>query len=49
MKKNRNVRLVLECVILAAAIARLAREVIALLGTVLNYPHECQMVHAVRA
>ena len=47
--KQRNVRLVLERVILAAAMVRLAREVLALLGTAFNYPHEYQVVHPIRA
>jgi hypothetical protein len=46
---KRNHRLVLECVLLAAAIARLATEILALLGTAINYLHEYKVVHSVRA
>lgn len=37
--KEHNRRLVLECILFATAIARLANELITLLSMIINYPH----------
>lgn len=43
--KERNVRLVLECVVFATAILKLVATILALLGTALNYPHGREVVY----
>lgn len=47
--KDHNRRLVLECVILAAELVRLAVKIIALVGTAVNYFNEPKMVLPVPA
>ena len=42
--KNRNHRLVLECVILAGEVLRFANELLALLNMAINYPRESKVV-----
>jgi len=46
--KARNLRLVLECVILATELVRLATQILALLGTALNYPHDIKVGNQIR-
>lgn len=48
MKKNSH-RLVLECVVLAIELVRLAQVILELLGTAINYkhPHETEVVKQV--
>ena len=47
--KRHNRRLVLECVVLATELARLALKIIALVGTAINYSHDSKVVRAVSA
>ncbi len=42
--RNHNRRLVLECVILATELLRLAVEILALVGTAINYRDEPKVV-----
>jgi hypothetical protein len=49
MRNKHNRRLVLECVLLAAEVIRLAQQILALVGTAINYTDEPQMVDQVRA
>jgi hypothetical protein len=46
---NRNYRLVLECVILAAELARFATKFIVLVNTVINYSHDSEVVEEIPA
>lgn len=42
--KLRNLRLVLECVLLVSALVQLATQILALLGTALNYRYDIEVV-----
>lgn len=42
--RNRNYRLVLECVVLAIELVRFAGKLLSLLNMAINYPREPKMV-----